>query len=60
VERVARRSEEALAEVEEEVGVFVGLRDLATARRRAIEKACVEVGILEMRRRRICTPVRIW
>jgi hypothetical protein len=57
VERVARRSEEALAEVEEEVGVFVGLRDLATARRRAIEKACVEVGILEMRRRRICTPV---
>jgi transposase InsO family protein len=66
VERVARRSEEALAEVEEEVGAFVGLRDLATARRRAIEKACVEIGILEMRRRRICTPVsykklvRIW
>ena len=55
--RVVRRREEALAEVEQEKGVFVNMHDVAQAERRAIERACVGVGILEMRRKRICTPI---
>ena len=64
--RIVRRREETLAELVQEKGVFVSTHDVAQAERRAIERACVEVGLLEMRRKRICTPVsykklvRIW